>query len=153
MMIQTYLRRFPFLQEQRVGTVGHFFSLYLLPPLYWKKGRPFQLHNIVLIPLSLSLSLGSLCDLVCLCVCFYVCSPIMIPAYRHSVSSVMPLDLNEDQNHEFFSPTHHPSSSFSSLSSYPILFNPPNQDQEARSYYWEPTKQYLPSHEEEVTHN
>ncbi|KAG4932354.1 hypothetical protein JHK87_046356 [Glycine soja] len=74
----------------------------------------------------------------------------MIPAYRHSVSSVMPLDLNEDQNHDFFSPTHHPSSSFSSLSSYPILFNPPNQDQEARSYYWEPTKQYLPSHEEET---
>ncbi|KAL2977808.1 hypothetical protein AAZX31_13G086900 [Glycine max] len=62
----------------------------------------------------------------------------------------MPLDLNEDQNHEFFSPIHHPSSSFSSLSSsYPILFNPPNQDQEARSYDWETTK-HLPSHEEEA---
>ncbi|RDX62498.1 putative GATA transcription factor 22, partial [Mucuna pruriens] len=72
----------------------------------------------------------------------------MIPAYRHSVSSsVMPLDLNEDQNHELFSPNHHASSSFSSLSSYPILFNPPDQDQEAGSYYWEP-KKHLPSDEE-----
>lgn len=65
----------------------------------------------------------------------------MIPPYRHSVSSVMPLDLNEDQNHELFTPNHNASSSFSSLSSsYPILFNPPNQDQEAGSYYWQPTK-------------
>ncbi|KAK7388186.1 hypothetical protein VNO78_22995 [Psophocarpus tetragonolobus] len=74
----------------------------------------------------------------------------MIPAYRHSVSSVMPLDLNiEDQNHELFGPTHHASSSFSySLSSsYPILFNPPDQEQQPGSYYWQPTK-HLPSDEE-----
>ncbi|XP_020205216.1 GATA transcription factor 21 [Cajanus cajan] len=75
----------------------------------------------------------------------------MIPAYRHSVSSVMPLDLNEDQNHELLSPNHHASSSFSSLSSsYPILFNPPDQDQEARSYYWQPTEKKIPSDHEEA---
>ncbi|XP_027331338.1 GATA transcription factor 21-like [Abrus precatorius] len=71
----------------------------------------------------------------------------MIPTYHHSVSSVMPLDLNDDQNHDLFSPNHHASPSFSSLSSYPILFNPPVQDQEG-SYYREPTKPHLPSDEE-----
>ncbi|KAL9325888.1 hypothetical protein ACSQ67_006533 [Phaseolus vulgaris] len=70
----------------------------------------------------------------------------MIPAYRHSVSSVIPLDLNEDQNHELFTPTHHAYPSFSSLSSsYPLLFNPP--EQEAGSHYWEPTK-HLPAYEQ-----
>jgi len=74
----------------------------------------------------------------------------MIPASRHSVSSVISLDLNEDQNHELFTPTHHAYPSFSSLSSsYPVnLFNPP--EQETGSHYWEPTK-HLPGHEE-VTH-
>ncbi|TKY54490.1 putative GATA transcription factor 22 [Spatholobus suberectus] len=76
-----------------------------------------------------------------------MCASIMIPAYRHSVSSVMPLDLNEDQNHELFTPNHHSSSSFSSLSSYPILFNPSDQDQETGSYYRKPAK-HLPSDEE-----
>ncbi|XP_014507425.1 GATA transcription factor 21 isoform X1 [Vigna radiata var. radiata] len=68
----------------------------------------------------------------------------MIPAYRHS--SVIPLDLNEDQNHELFIPTHHAYPSFSYLSSpYPVLFNPP--DQEDGSHSWEPTK-HLSGHEE-----
>ncbi|KAL2338717.1 hypothetical protein Fmac_013163 [Flemingia macrophylla] len=75
----------------------------------------------------------------------------MIPAYGHSVSSVMPLDLNEDQNHELLSSNHHASSSFSSLpSSYPFLFNPPDQDQQARSYYWQPTEKLLPSDHEQA---
>ncbi|KAK7291843.1 hypothetical protein RIF29_07309 [Crotalaria pallida] len=63
----------------------------------------------------------------------------MIPAYRHSVSSIMPLDLNEDHNHHLFTPPPNhqaSSSSFSSPSSYPILFNPPDHDHHG-SYSWE----------------
>ncbi|XP_019433018.1 PREDICTED: GATA transcription factor 21-like [Lupinus angustifolius] len=75
----------------------------------------------------------------------------MIPTtYRHSVSSIMPpLDLNEVHNHHhLFNNSNHqaPSSSFSSPS-YPILFNPPNHDQQG-SYFWE--QKHLPNDHEEI---
>ncbi|KAI4344508.1 hypothetical protein L6164_011725 [Bauhinia variegata] len=60
---------------------------------------------------------------------------MMIPSYRCSLSSAMPLDLNEDQNH-LVSPTHQASSSSSSLS-YPVVFNPDHEQDQARSCYWE----------------
>ncbi|KAK7329698.1 hypothetical protein VNO77_23873 [Canavalia gladiata] len=121
-------------------TVCHLFSLYLLSLRILFHLCIGQKENCFSCTLALIFFSLSLC---------YVSAFIMIPAYRHSVSSVMPLDLNEDQNHELFSPNRHVSSSFSSLSSsYPILFNSPDQDQEG-SYCWEPAKQ-LPSHDEEA---
>ncbi|KAK7265367.1 hypothetical protein RJT34_32986 [Clitoria ternatea] len=72
----------------------------------------------------------------------------MIPAYRHSGSPVMPLDLNEDQNHEPLSSNHHSSSSFSSLSSSPILFNHQPDQNQVGSYCWERPTKHLPSDQE-----
>ncbi|KAK7354656.1 hypothetical protein VNO80_20122 [Phaseolus coccineus] len=54
----------------------------------------------------------------------------MIPTYRYSVSSPMPIDLNEDHTHKLFS-TNHQASSLSTS----ILFNP-DQDQ-GGFCYWE----------------
>ncbi|KEH32529.1 GATA type zinc finger transcription factor family protein [Medicago truncatula] len=72
------------------------------------------------------------------------------PPYRHSISSsVMPLDLNQDQNHDLSSPnsSSSSSSSFSSLSpSYPTLFN--SQDQVQKPSYYCQTN-HLP-HDQEV---
>ncbi|CAL0325537.1 unnamed protein product [Lupinus luteus] len=69
----------------------------------------------------------------------------MIPAYPHSVSSVMPpLDLN---HHHLFNPNHQASSSLFSSSSYHTLFNPSDHDQQG-SLCWEP--KHLPSDLEET---
>ncbi|XP_061361644.1 putative GATA transcription factor 22 [Gastrolobium bilobum] len=119
------------------------FSLYLLfspsqPSSTFITGQKETVSVLALIHFSLYLWLG-----LSVFVCFYVYAS-MIPAYRHSVSSLMPLDLNEDQNHQLFTPNHQVSSSFSSLS-YPIFYNPPDQDKKG-SYYEEP--KHLPSDEE-----
>ncbi|CAJ1975813.1 unnamed protein product [Sphenostylis stenocarpa] len=57
----------------------------------------------------------------------------MIPTHRYSLSSPMPIDLNEDHTHMLFS-TNHLASSSSSLSNF-ILLNP-DQDQ-GGSCHWE----------------
>ncbi|KAE9609889.1 hypothetical protein Lal_00006398 [Lupinus albus] len=71
----------------------------------------------------------------------------MIPAYPHSLSSVMPpLDHN---HHHLFTPNHHASSSLYSSPSYhhSDLINPSDHDQQ-RSFFWEPN--HLPSYLEET---
>ncbi|XP_027339285.1 GATA transcription factor 21-like [Abrus precatorius] len=73
---------------------------------------------------------------------FYVYES-MTPTDCYSVSSPMPLDLNEDRTHQLFSANHQASSSSSSLS-YSIFFNP-DIDQ-GGSCYWE--SKHLQSDEE-----
>ncbi|KAG4946499.1 hypothetical protein JHK82_042571 [Glycine max] len=68
----------------------------------------------------------------------------MIPTYRYSVSSPMPIDLNEDHTHHLFSTNHQASCSSSSLS-YSILFNP-DQDQGGSCSDWK--SKHLQSDEE-----
>ena len=72
----------------------------------------------------------------------------MIPTYRYSQSSPMPIDLNyEDQTHlQLLSSNHHASPSSSSLSS-PNFYNP-DQVQAGFNYYWEPKP--LQSDEDQV---
>ncbi|OIV99760.1 hypothetical protein TanjilG_26098 [Lupinus angustifolius] len=69
----------------------------------------------------------------------------MIPAYPHSLSSIMPpLDHN---HHHLFNPNHQASSSLFSSSSFHTLFNPSDHDQQG-SFCWEP--KHLPSDHEET---
>lgn len=123
-----------------------FLLLFFLPtPFYYKlQTKGYAVVAAALIH-STPFFLFSLSLLACF-VCVFVYES-MIPTYRYSVSSPMPIDLNEDHTHHLFSTNHQASCSSSSLS-YSILFNP-DQDQGGSCSDWK--SKHLQS-DEEVMH-
>lgn len=124
-----------------------FLLLFFLPTPFYYKLQTKGYAVVAAAPIhSTPFFLFSLSLLACF-VCVFVYES-MIPTYRYSVSSPMPIDLNEDHTHHVFSTSHQASSSSSSLS-FSILFNPDHQGQGGSCCHWE--SKHLQS-DEEVMH-